>query len=322
MAGNSVANYLVCQFGMPVYGISGMLPFGGNYFWVNATTGSDGNTGGPQDPFATLTQAQTVATAGNNDVVFLTGTYSPTATLAWAKNNTHLIGLTAGNYPAAGIQIANTAATTNPITPLVNVTATGCIFQNISTLNGIALATNQIAWAEAGGQNTYLNCNLSQVGNALAASAAGTRALTVASTNNTFRDCTIGSDAVVRNTNANATVGLLAGAGSSKFQNCVFPMWSAIIGNTHITALSNTVSGYMLFDNCQFINDILMTNATSLTAAIAVNTTNGGALLLTPSSISLGATAIATNTNNTYFVGMAPGQTNTSAASSIAILAT
>ena len=322
MAGNSVANYLVTQFGMPLYGVAGMLPFGGNYFWVNATTGSDGNTGGPQDPFATLTQAQTVATAGNNDVVFLTGTYSPTATLAWSKNNTHLIGLSGGNYPSASIAVANTAATTNALATLVNVTATGCIFQNISCLSGITQATNQIAWAEAGGQNTYINCNINQVGAALAANASGTRALTVASTNNTWQNCIIGGDSVARGTNANATIGLLAGAGSSKFQSCVFPMWSVIIGNTHVTALTNTISGYFVFDDCQFVNDILMTNATSLTAAIAVSPTNGGALLLTPSTISLGATALATNTNNTYFVGVNPGGTNTSATGNIAILAT
>src|SRR5581483_520772 len=322
MAGNSDLNYLVCQFGMPLYGVSSMLPFGGNYFWVNATTGSDGNTGGPQDPFATLTQALTAATAGNNDVIFLTGTYSPTATLTWSKNNTHLIGLTGGNYGTASISVANTAASSGAITPLVNVTATGCIFQNVSVLSGIAQATNQVAWAEAGGQNTYINCNINQCGAALAANAAGTRALTMASTNNTFQNCIIGGDAVARGTNANATVGLLAGAGSSKFQSCVFPMQSVIVGNTHVTALSNTISGYFLFDDCQFINDALMTNATNISVALAINATNGGAALLTPNSISLGATAIATSGTSTYIVGISTGGTDSTALAGIAVAAT
>lgn len=319
---NSVANYLVTQFGMPLYGVSSMLPFGGNYFWVNPSIGSDGSTGGPQDPFATLTQALSAATAGNNDVIFLTGTYNPTAAVTWSKNNTHLIGLTGGYYGTAGIAVASTAATSGAFSPLVNVTATGCIFQNVAGLSGISQATNQIAWAEAGGQNTYINCNISQVGAAVAANAAGTRALTIASTNNTFQSCIIGGDAVARGTNANATIGLLSGAGSCKFKDCTFPMYSVIVGNTHVAALSNTIAGYFVFDDCQFVNDITMTNATSLSVALSVNATNGGAVLLTATTISLGATALATSGNSVYFVGSNPGGTNSSATGSIAILAT
>ena len=44
-AGQNIAS----QFGMPLYGVAGKLPpMTGNFFWVNGTSGSDGNTGGAQ----------------------------------------------------------------------------------------------------------------------------------------------------------------------------------------------------------------------------------------------------------------------------------
>ena len=312
------------QFGIPLFGVAGGPgPFTGNYFWVDPVNGSDGNLGGPNAPLATLTQALTYALAGNNDVIFLTGTYSPTATLTWSKNSTHLIGLDAPVPLASGaaISVASTAATSGAISPLVNVTATGCIFQNVSAISGINQAATQVCWAEAGGGNTYLNCSFNQVGNATAAAQAGTRALTIASVGNTFQDCVIGGDAIVRATGASASVGMLAGAGSSIFKGCTFPMWSSAAGCTHFTAAASTITGYILLDSCQLINDITETGATSLSASIVANGTNLGLFLLTPTTIAVGVTAIAT-TGPVYFVGVNPGGANSASTGSIAIQAT
>lgn len=317
MTFNQTWTNIASQFGMPLFGVSGNLPFAGNYFWVDPVNGSDGNTGGPQDPFATLVQAHTAAKAGNNDVVFLTGTYSPAATLTWSKNNTHLIGLSAPGsaYPAASIAVANTAATTGAFSPLVNVTATGCYFANITVLSGIAQAATQVCWAEAGGSNTYNGMQFNQVGNATAAAQAGTRALTIASKNNTFTNCIIGSDAVVRATSANNSVDLLAGSGSSTFRHCVFPMWSSVAGNTFISAAAATVGGYILLDGCMLINDLGNTGYVANTAAI-VNSSAVGVILLSASTVSVGATAIAT-TGNVY--GAQPVPTGTTSGIAVAL---
>lgn len=281
------------QFGMPLFGVAGGPgPFTGNYFWVDPVNGSDGATGGPQSPFATLTQALTAATAGNNDVIFLTGSYKPTATVTWSKNNTHLVGLTAGNYGTALITVASTAATSGAITPLVNVTATGCIFQNISALSGIAQAITQVCWAEAGGQNTYINCNFSQVGNATAAAQAGCRALTLASTNNTFLNCVIGGDAIIRGTGTNFTMQLLAGAGSSIFRGCIFPMYTSVAANVHVNTSATTLSGYFIFDGCTFINDVNNTSGTTTTVAMTAATASLSTIVLTPSTTVVGSTTV------------------------------
>lgn len=298
---------IASQFGMPLFGIatSGLPPFTGNYFWVDGTNGSDGNTGGPQDPFKTLTQAQTACLAGNNDVVFFNGTFSPTATLTWSKNNTHLIGQSLSPYATPSISVASTAATSGAISPLVNVTATGCIFQNFSVLSGIAQAATQVAWAEAGGNNTYIGVNINQVGNATAAAQAGNRALTLASVNNYFQNCVIGGDAIVRATGTNSSVTLLAGGGSSTFKGCLFPMWSSVAASTFVVAAATTASGYILFDECQFINDINNAAGTALTQAFSISATTGASLILTPSTIVAGATILNTGSTGTVYTSIA-----------------
>jgi len=295
MAGYSTGGQNISgQFGMPLFGIQGSLPpFTGNYFWVDGTNGSDGNTGGPQDPFKTLTQAHNACLAGNNDVVFFNGTFSPSATLVWSKNNTHLIGLDAdGPYPVPSIAVASTTATAGAFSPLVSVTATGCIFQNFSVVSGINQAATQVAWAEAGGQNSYINVNFNQVGNATAAAQAGCRALTLASTNNFFQNCVIGGDAVIRATGTNFSVELLGGAGSTVFRGCVFPMYTSVAANTFVTTTATTLSGYFMFDGCLFVNDTNNTSGTAVTVAITAAAASKSVVVLMPNTITVGATAI------------------------------
>lgn len=303
-AGTNISN----QFGMPLYGIPsvGLPPFTGNYFFVDAVNGSDGNTGGPQDPFATLTQALTVATAGNNDVIFLNGTYNPTATLAWNKNNTHLVGLSGDAITnSALITVASTAATSGAFSPLVNVTATGCIFQNISAISGIAQAATQVCWAEAGGSNAYVNCSFSQVGNATAAAQAGCRALTLASVNNSFLNCVIGGDAIIRATGTNFSMELLGGAGSSLFRGCIFPVYTSVAANTFVTSTATTLSGYFIFDDCLFVNDVNNTSGTTMTVAMTAATTTKGTILLTSSTTVLGVTNVVAAGGAIWFGGTA-----------------
>lgn len=299
---NTAGQNISTQFGMPLFGIQGTLPpFTGNAFWVDGTNGSDGNTGGPQDPFKTLTQAQNSCLAGNNDVVYFTGTFSPSATFVWSKNNTHLVGLSLSPYAAPSISVASTAATTGAISPLVNVTATGCIFQNFSVVSGISQAATQVAWAEAGGSNTYIGVNINQVGNATAGAQAGNRALTLASLSNYFLNCVIGSDAIVRATGTNSSVTLLAGSGSSLFRQCVFPMWSSVAASTFIVAATTTAAGYLIFDGCIFVNDINNAAGTALTQAFSISATTGASLILTPSTVVAGATILNTGSTGTIY---------------------
>ena len=314
--------YLVGQFGTPIWGVSGSpLPFTGNYFWVDETNGSDGNTGGPSDAFKTLTQALANCTANNNDVVFMTGSVHVTATVAWNKSKTHLIGISPPSQNSrARIAIANTASTT-AVTPLVNVTGAGCFFQNIECFNGVNANSAQVAWLEAGGQNYYQNCNFIGTGHLTAAAHAGNRALSLASDENLFKECTIGGDTVLRATGTNAEMDTIVnpvsglGAARNVFRDCVFQAWVSNTADLHVLVAAGTIDRYLLFHRCTFLNAINSTGAT-MAVGFTVNAAAGGSVLLQECA-SVGATVYAT-TGPIYVQGSVP----TGATSGLAVAAT
>lgn len=272
--GNNISG----QFGMPLYGISGVLPFGGNYFFVDQTNGSDGNTGGPQDPFRTLTQAHTACLANNNDVVFLIGTSHQTATLVWSKSRTHLIGLAPNLLSQARARISQTGSTV--FTPLVSVTASECIFRDIGTFHGFANASAQIAVAVTGGRNEFTRCLFGGMGDATAAAQAGGRSLTISGTGeNTFVDCQIGLDTITSSA-ANASLELLAATPRNVFRSCIFPRMTSSATTLMVkTAASGAIDRFTLFQDCQFINAIQSTS-TQMTVAFSMAASAGGMMLL------------------------------------------
>lgn len=307
------------QFGMALFGVSDTPPFTGNVLWVNESTGSDGNSGGPYDPLATLSQAHSMCVDGNNDVVFLTGTVHTTATTVWSKSKTHLIGLAPNLKSQARARISQTGSTL--FTPLVSVTGSECKFINIGSFHGFATASAQVCWADTGGRNEYTRCLFGGMGNATAAAQAGSRSLTISggTGENTFTDCQIGLDTVTRST-SNASLEFLAATPRNVFRGCLFPMLTSSASALFVTVGSGGMDRWAMFENCKFMNAVESTS-TTINAAIIANASAGGAILLDPTTISLGATAIAT-TGPVYFVGVNPGGANSSSAGSIAIKAT
>lgn len=295
--------YLASQFGGPLYGISGMPPFTGSAFWVSESTGSDGNTGGPQDPFATLSQALSQCVDGNNDIVFLTGTVHVTATVAWNKSKTHLIGLSPPLRSQARARISQTGSTV--FSPLVLVTGSECIFRNIGSFHGFADASTQIDWKDSGGRNSYTNCAFYGMGNATAAAQAGSRSLVVdgSTGENTFTECVIGNDAVLRATGTNASLELTGATPRNVFSRCTF---QSIVSNTadlHVLVASGGIDRYALFEECKFFNAINSTGST-MAVAFTVNASAGGSVLLNQCT-SVGATVYAT-TGPIYVDGASP----------------
>lgn len=289
---NSSYTNIASQFGMPLFGV-GDLKFTGNYFWVDAANGSDGNTGGPQDPFATLTQAHAACLSGNNDVVFLSGTVHTTATLTWSKNQTHLIGLDA---PSNSDRARISSTGTTPFSPLVNVTGYGCQFRNIGTFHGgfTSPTGSQVCWnegASGGGRNYYSRCQFYGGGDATAAALAGMRSLTItASDENVFEDCTIGLDTIVRATNANASMEVIGGSARTRMLRCIFQALVSDASDVHIKALAGAMDRYLLLEQCSLIN-VVDSSSTAMSAAI---TNAASASIILNNCISLGATAIAT----------------------------
>jgi hypothetical protein len=275
---------------MPLYGVAGMLPYGGNYFWVNAATGSDGNTGGPQDPFATLTQALAASTNNNNDVIFLTGTYHTTSTINWSNNWTHLVGLAAPSNSDRA-RISSTGATA--FQPLVNVTGAGCQFINVGAFHGgfTGATGTQVCWNQNASQGYFKNVQFYGGGDATTAALTGMSSLVVATADEcVFEDCTIGLDTITRATNANASVQFTGASARTTFNRCRFQALVSDASDVHINIAAGGADRYVYLKDCLLFNAVDST-ATAMSAAI---TNAGSCSVILDNCISVGATAIAT----------------------------
>lgn len=284
---NTAGQNIASQFGMPLYGIAGQLPFTGNFFWVDETNGSDGNTGGPGDAFKTLSAALAKCTNNNNDVIFLTGTAHVSATVAWNKSRVHLVGLAPDLRSNARARISQTGSAV--FSPLVNVTGSECRFINIGAFHGFADASAQICWADSGGRNYYQRCAFLGMANATAGAQAGGRSLVVDTAGESyFYQCQIGLDTITRSA-ANASLEFKGGTPRNTFEECVFPvLTSSAAALFVITAGAAAMDRDQIFQRCVFVNQIGSTS-TQMTVGFSMVASSGGLIVL-QNCTSVGAT--------------------------------
>ena len=310
----------ISSFGVPVLGGIAGVPFTGNYWFVNPLTGADGNSGSsPSSPLATLYQAHNKAVAGNNDVVVLIGdgssdatarlslalaqTINPAATagtLVWSKNATHLIGVTAPSginqrariAPPTGVYTQATFGSGN----FVTVSASGCMFANVSLFNGFSTGgTNQICWTDTGQRNAYINMCFGGMCDAASAVDAGSRSFKLGSGGNGeayFQGCTFGDDTVQRGTSTvvNASLELTGGTPRNVFKDCIFLMDSATTYPVHILGTgASCIDREQLFKDCTFLNSI-KSGGTGISEVISLTSSSPGGLIVLRSCMTVGAT--------------------------------
>lgn len=274
---------LSSQFGMPLYGVSGLPPFAGNYFWVDGTNGSNGNTGGPQDPFQTLAYALTQAVDGNNDVIFLTGTVALTAALTWSKSRTHLVGL--GSASITGI--AGTV-----FTPLMTLSGSDCIIRNVNLTHGFANASAQICLDVTGSRNLVEDCNIVGMANATAGAQAGGRSLRIAGgVLNEFTRCQIGAGTVARSA-ANASLEFTTAASQNYFTECNFPIQTSSAAALFINVPAAGLADWAILKDCSFINQLKSAVASTQMTVAAAMASGANGLLLWQNNITVGATKL------------------------------
>lgn len=294
-------------------------------YYVDATNGADANNGGqnPSSPLATLSAAVALETTalsslglssvGRGSTIYLAGTVHETATVAWGLPGTNLVGLSAPSVNNRS-RISSTGAT--PFSPLVNVTVGGCQFINIGTFHGgfTSATGSQVCWNDAGGRNYYSNTQFLGGGDATTAALAGMRSLTITGVGeNLFDGCTVGLDTIIRATNANASMELLSGTARNVMRGCVFRSYISDVSDVHITIGAGGMDRDLLLDGCSFLNF-----GSTMSAAITnAGGSPGGNVVLTPTCISVGATAVGT-TGNIFVAGAVP----TANTSNIGILAT
>lgn len=269
--------YGIASFGVPLIGGFGGIPLTGSWFFVDYQYGDDGNgvasgrtatggqTGGapPNAPMKTLAGAHSLCLAGNNDVVVImsdgttASTQRTSATIAWTKNATHLLGMAAPVMQGNRARISTTAGLTTNVNPLMSVSAADCIFANFSFFQGVGQATTDEQLINITGlRNYWSNVQFGGMGHANGAARAGSYCILLdAAEENSFDGCTIGLETIQRSA-ANASVRVRNGAHRNNFRNCDFAMAAS---QTSPLALdlnaSNALNGgSMQMTNCSFRN--------------------------------------------------------------------
>lgn len=304
----------ITSLGIPTFGTGFMPPFTGNYFFVQETTtaGVAAGQGTAQAPFNTIQQALAQCVSGHNDVIFITGTIHVSATqgsIAWNKNNTHLIGLCSPLKRGKRARIS--VSGTTGFNQLFNVTANGCYFKNFATFYGFTNTSSAlVAWEDDGGRNTYDLVEFLGFGDGTASTGTsnltGARAfkMNTSTGESTFRDCVFGVDTTVRNA-TNYTIEIAGGAPRLTFQNCDFEADLGASGgaSSHVLIGASGIDRYCKFQGCTFMDSTLSGGATAMAQAFNVNAAAGGVVML-DGCTSFGVTAWETSASNSVFNNM------------------
>jgi len=247
----------VSSYGMPV--LPAGIPPGGDVYFLDPShaNASDNNNGAIDAPFLTLAAAEDALVANQNDVLFYIGGSSSitlSAALTWDKNYTHFIGLCAPTHAAQRCRIFQLSTLTGA-SPLITISATGCIFSNLYVFQGVADATSLINIAVTGGRNVFQSVHFAGGGHVTQAIDGGASLKLDAAEENLFERCTIGVDTIDA---ATGMMGLLfdSEAHRNMFRDCVFRMRAGNSGAGFVEVVDATgIDRDNTFDNCLFINN-------------------------------------------------------------------
>lgn len=286
----------VASFGNPI--LPGGFPImgtRGKAFFVDPALGSDSNRGTDwTKPLATVSAAYALTTDKAGDVIYLmndgntSGTARESATITWANDNTHLVGLCAPSVMSQRARISPPTQATI-VTPQLKVTGHGCVFANLSFFEGTSedsVASVGIE-IELGTRNYFYNVaimNMGDAANGHSGDETGSAHLLIdGGQENVFDHCYIGLDTAARsvaNANVRFTKNGSTAATRNIFRDCIFPAFADNAGVLFVQASeSGGTDRYNMFERCTFINATNST-ATAMTAAIAHHASTGGHIIL------------------------------------------
>ena len=236
------------------------IPRGPNsqVYFVDPANGSDSNPGTNFNaPLATIDAAYALCTANQHDVVlYIAGAsgINLSAALTWSKNYTHLIGWCAPTRVAQRARIFQLSTLTGA-SPLITISATGCIFKDLYIFQGVNDATSLINVLVTGGRNYFENVHFAGGGHAAQAIDGGASLKLDAAEENTFVNCTIGVDTIDAGT---GMVGLLLDTEAHRniFEKCTFRMRAGHTGAAFVEVVDATgIDRDNTFIDCLFINN-------------------------------------------------------------------
>lgn len=274
----------------------------GDSYFVDPTSGDDGMTGKtPGTAKATLAAGEELLSANQNDKLYYlcgSSSISLTETLTWDKNYTHLIGVCAPTNVAQRARVFMTAATAD--TPMWDISASGCSFNNVYFFHGINDAAALVCTAVSGGRNSFNNVHFAGIGHATQGDQAGAISLSLAGAEeNHFQRCTIGVDTVARST-TNTEISCSAQAVRNTFEDCLILSFCDNAGHNFVKAGSGGLDRWINFKRCNFFNAVESTS-TTMTEAMDIHDSAGGFVHLDECNI-VGATDVAAADNGNVLV--------------------
>ncbi len=303
MAGTNFPNGVYSK-GVPLLGSQGFMTRG-NSFFVDPANGDDGGPGDRIDkPYKTLTKAYSMCTANQNDVVYIIGGatgVSLSEAFVWAKDNTHLIGISGGAWYGQRSRIGHSAN----FTPVITFSAGDCLIKNINFLTGRGDAANLIGVLVSGSRNVFEGCSFSPMLHQTEADTAGSIGLSITSAQNHFKDCFFGNDTIDRGA-ANCLI-KLTGASKALFDNCIF--LQRVDETTPVCVNATGALSLNMFRNCQFVSTSVNFATTAAAAFIGAVSTSTRIVLVNP--LLVGFTDVeATSDSNAIYINPASATAN------------
>jgi hypothetical protein len=293
--------------GVPVGSATGAVGLaGGKVFFVDVANGTAGGSGKtPADATNSILTAYGYCTDGKNDCVVVIGSgsaWAPTATLAWAKSYTHLIGA-AVPLPGMGNRCRIEAAASADITPVITVSGSGCLFSNIKCNNMHDAASDSGCILVSGSRNMFVDCEIFGMGSTQAGARAGSYSVNVTGEENHFLRTTIGADTVLR---AAANSELLVSNARNSFSDCTFRSNCVTAGKfmVKINADSTDLRS-IIFEDCLFYN-YATNHAATLTDAFNISGARTHDVILKGNNILIGIDGWATGAATVEAAGALP----------------
>lgn len=251
----------ISSFGVPVFG--GGIVTQGNSWFVKPYSGSNGNSGkSPDKAFKTLAKALAVATANQNDVVYLFSESNTAAnttdyqssTLDWNKDMVHLIGVGAPS-PMSQRARVGFASTYDTASNLFTLSADACIVANIQFFAGVAGTNPTGCVKQTGDRNYWYNCHIAGIGND-ANDIAGAYSLMLDGVEETmFHRCNIGLNTVNAGSAANSEILIDTATKNVIWDDCLIYRRIEHATNHPLVKLADATAmdEFLLFRRCGFI---------------------------------------------------------------------
>lgn len=237
------------------------MPFGPNarYFFVDPNFGNDDKNGRTlTEAKATIIAAEDDMVADQNDTILYIGggsSLNMSAALTWDKDFTHLFGIGAPVIVAQRTRIFQLSTLTNA-SPLFDIQAKGCWFQNFYSFQGVDDAGSLINWQlSSEGRNYFKRVHFAGGGHAsMAIDGCASLRIVGSAGENLFEECTFGVDTIAAATGVRC-LALIGGTPRNTFKDCVFTLYASSGGAMFVEwETLSAVDRYMRFKDCDFIN--------------------------------------------------------------------